>query len=62
MNINMEKCKEPKAAITQMSSTEKAAFDRMMQEMQTRMNVVRMESVRMSREAERASAMAFLNC
>ncbi len=45
-----------------MSSTEKAAFDMMMQDMQTRMNAVRMESVRMSREAEKASAMAFLNC
>lgn len=58
----MEKDNETKTVITEMTSAEKAAFDKMMQEMQIRMNAVRMESVRMSREAERASAMAFLNC
>lgn len=58
----MENNKESKTAITQMSSAEKAAFDKMMQEMQIKMNAVRMESVRMSREAEKASSMAFLNC
>lgn len=45
-----------------MNEAEKTAFDKMMTEMQTKMNEVRMDSVRMSRDAEKASSMAYLTC
>lgn len=41
---------------------ERFEFEKMMSEIQVEMRDVHMENARMSREAERASTMAFLNC
>lgn len=45
-----------------MTAEEQRLFNDKLQGMQDRMTDVRMRSVRMSHEAERSSAMAFLNC
>lgn len=58
----MEQANEQKTAMIQMNPEEKKNFDKMMLDIQSKMIEVRMESVRMSREAEKVSSMAFLNC
>lgn len=58
----MEKGIVQKSVFTPMSKEEKADFDKMMSEMQQQMETIRLENVRKSREAERASAVAYLNC
>lgn len=58
----MEKWTDQKSVFTPMNKEEKVAFDKMMSEMQQKMEMVRLENVRKSREAERASAVAYLNC
>jgi len=58
----MENSNNRKVGFSPMNEAEKTAFDKMMTEMQTKMNEVRMDSVRMSRDAEKASSMAYLTC
>lgn len=58
----MENNNNQSKAFRPMETEQRVSFEKMMLEMQTKMNAVRQESIRMSREAERASAMAFLNC
>lgn len=58
----MEKEEKKNAVFTPMTKEEKTKFNSMMSEIQKQMDIIRMENIRMSREAEHASSMAFLNC
>lgn len=58
----MENFKKNCAGFSPMNPEEQASFDQMINDMQVQMEDLRLNSISMSREAETASAMAYLNC